>query len=138
MTTREEHVAGAEQLENGACTVLRVGAIEIGVFRVGDHYRAWRNVCPHAGAPVCLGRVEGTMLPSRVYEYRLDENKPVLRCPWHGWEYDLETGEHLTDETIRLKGYPVVTCDDGVYVVIPARVHSAGRDEPGGSGREPG
>lgn len=124
MSTREHRVAGAETLADGACTIVRVGGFEVGVFRVGDHYRAWRNVCPHGGAPVCRGTVEGTMLPSGVYQYRLDENKLALRCPWHGWEYDLETGEHLTDKTIRLKEYPVITRSDGVFVLLPARVRS--------------
>lgn len=127
MKVREEPVPGAENLADGECTVVRFGAVEIGVFRIGAGYRAWRNVCPHAGAPVCLGRVEGTMLPSRVYEYHLDENRLVLRCPWHGWEYDLETGEHLTDATIKLKEYSVRIRDDGVYVVVPARLS---RPEP--------
>lgn len=122
MNTYEHHVAGAEDLAEGECALVRVGNLEVGVFRVGDHYRAWRNVCPHAGAPVCRGRVEGTVLPSAVYEYRLDETRLALRCPWHGWEYDLATGEHLTDKTIKLKEYPVVARPEGVFAVLPARV----------------
>ncbi len=83
--------------------------IELGVFRVGDAFRAYRNVCPHAGAPVCRGRVSGTTLPSTVYEYDYCEEKRVLRCPWHGWEFDLLTGQHLVDEKSKLKSIPVTT-----------------------------
>lgn len=124
MTTTEHYVPGAESLADGESVVINVGAIEVGVFRIGNEYRAWRNVCPHAAAPVCLGRVEKMMLTSDVYEYRLDENQLVLRCPWHGWEYDMDTGEHLTNKKIKLKRYPIVERADGIYVVMPNRIRA--------------
>lgn len=117
-------VAGIDELGDGESKIVDVDGFEIGIFRVGDHYAAWRNVCPHAGAPVCRGTIEGTMLPSRVYEYVFDEQRKVLRCPWHGWEFDLASGQHLADESVTLKGYPVEVDDDGVHVVIERRVRS--------------
>jgi nitrite reductase/ring-hydroxylating ferredoxin subunit len=75
-------------------------------------------MCPHAGAPVCAGLVGGTTLPSGVYEYRLGCEGAILRCPWHGWEFDLRSGEHLTDSRIRLRGFPVVEEDGQLYVLL--------------------
>jgi nitrite reductase/ring-hydroxylating ferredoxin subunit len=81
--------------------------MEIGVFNVGGKYFAYRNVCPHAGAPVCLGKICGTNLTSDVYKLEYGREGEILRCPWHGWEFDLLTGEHLVDERTRLKSYEV-------------------------------
>ncbi len=83
--------------------------IEIGVFNVGGRFVAYRNVCPHAGAPVCVGKVCGTTLPSKVGEYILAREGEILRCPWHGWEFDLLNGQHLVDEKMRLRAYDVET-----------------------------
>lgn len=110
MSTRHA-VAAADEIADGACKIVKVPAfgkeIEIGVFRVGAEYFAYRNVCPHAGAPVCQGKICGTTLPSEVYQYEYSEEKKVLRCPWHGWEFDLKTGKHLVDERMKLRAYNV-------------------------------
>ncbi len=126
-------------VDAGKLVTIQLGnrAIELGIFRVGNEFRAYRNVCPHAGAPVCRGPVSGTTLPSAVYEYDYSEEKRVLRCPWHGWEFDLVTGQHLVDERSKLKPMPLAAGDcpasstsenleslsveddpDGIYVIL--------------------
>jgi nitrite reductase (NADH) small subunit len=98
---------------------------------VGGKLVAYRNVCPHAGAPVCQGRVCGTTLPGEVGEYSLAREGEILRCPWHGWEFDLLTGLQLVDPKMKLKSYEVaadpksleaVTIEteaETVFVVLP-------------------
>src|SRR5690349_22058409 len=92
-------VATVSEIPAGERKLVKVPAfgkeIEIGVFNVGAKYFAYRNVCPHAGAPVCEGKICGTTLPSDVGEYILARQGEILRCPWHGWEFDLLTGAHL-------------------------------------------
>jgi nitrite reductase/ring-hydroxylating ferredoxin subunit len=100
-------VAQAADITPGGRRVVTVGRVEIGIFNVGGEFRAYRNACPHAGAPVCLGRVSGTSLPSGVYEYLYGKEGCILRCPWHGWEFDLRTGEHIVDPRTRLKEVPL-------------------------------
>jgi nitrite reductase (NADH) small subunit len=104
-------VARTDEIADGGKKLVKLPAfgkeIEIGVFRLGTEYFAYRNVCPHAGAPVCEGKICGTTLPSDVYKYEYSADKKVLRCPWHGWEFDLKTGAHLVDEKTRLKSYQV-------------------------------
>jgi nitrite reductase (NADH) small subunit len=122
-------VAQAGELPPGARKLVRVGGIEIGLFHVGGAVRAYRNACPHAGAPVCTGRVSGTSMPSQVYEYIYGMEGCVLRCPWHGWEFDLRTGEHIVDPQTRLKsvpvesenldGFPLEESGGTLYVLLP-------------------
>jgi nitrite reductase/ring-hydroxylating ferredoxin subunit len=100
-------VAKAREIPPGGRKVVTVGRLQIGVFNVAGEFKAYRNACPHAGAPVCVGRISGTSQPSRVYEYIYGSEGCILRCPWHGWEFDLRTGEHLVDPETRLKAVPV-------------------------------
>jgi nitrite reductase/ring-hydroxylating ferredoxin subunit len=76
--------------------------------------------------------VSGTSLPSKVYEYIYGREGCILRCPWHGWEFDLRTGEHLVDPETRLKEVrvetrraenldllPVEQSEGTLYVLLP-------------------
>jgi nitrite reductase/ring-hydroxylating ferredoxin subunit len=125
-------VARQGEIPQGGRKIVSAGRLEIGVFNVAGQIRAYRNACPHAGAPVCLGRISGTSLPSKVYEYIFGKEGCILRCPWHGWEFDLRTGEHVVDPRVRLKGVAVepggpenldrvpLEQDDGMlYVLLP-------------------
>ena len=80
--------------------LVRVDGVELILFRVGDGYRAYRNVCPHANAPLHTGRVAGG----------------TLRCPWHGWEFDLATGRHVLQPACTLDAYPLEVEGDRLFV----------------------
>jgi 3-phenylpropionate/trans-cinnamate dioxygenase ferredoxin subunit len=57
------------------------------------------------------------MLPSAPHVYTYSRDKHILRCPWHGWEFDMATGQTLFDpERTRVKVYPVII-EDGMIVV---------------------
>lgn len=84
-------VAKIAELPPGGRKLVQVGRIEIGLFNVDGRIHACRNVWPHAVAPVCVGKISGTTLPSKVYEYAYGHEGCILRCPWHGWEFDLRT-----------------------------------------------
>lgn len=106
-------VAKVSEIPVGERLIVKVPAfgkeIEIGVFNVGGRFFAYRNVCPHAGAPVCEGSICGTTAPSQVGEFILTRVGEIIRCPWHGWEFDLLNGQHLVDERMKLRGYEVET-----------------------------
>jgi len=92
----------------------------VGVFRVGEKVYAVKNMCPHKRAPLARGTVEGTMLPtSCAGEYHYGMENQVLKCPWHGWEFDIETGKCLFGvSNSRIKTYEVSVRDGDVYVDI--------------------
>jgi nitrite reductase/ring-hydroxylating ferredoxin subunit len=110
-------VGRAEDVPPGGRRIVEVGGVKVGVFNLGDRFVAYRNHCPHQGAPVCLGRVGGTTVPSEPGEYVYGRRGRVLVCPWHGWEFDLETGDALIGHRVRLA--PVeVTVEDGGGLVV--------------------
>lgn len=96
-------LTGAADIDEGQRTLVSVQGREVGLFRVSGRIVAIVNVCPHRGAPVCRGQVTGTALPSPPGEYRWGREGEVLRCPWHGWEFDLLNGESLFDPRVRVK-----------------------------------
>ena len=101
-------VSTVEELPPGSRRVVGAGRYGIGVFNVGGRYRAFLNSCPHAGAPLCLGRVTGLPRatgPGEPVEWTRDGE--ILRCPWHGWEFDLMTGETVTEPVVRVKQFAV-------------------------------
>ena len=53
-----------------------------------------------------------------VQERRWGREGEILACPWHGWEFDLLTGESLSDPRIRLRRYPVEVEDDTIYITL--------------------
>ena len=113
-------VCTTDELGPGERRIVRVDGREIGVFNVDGTLYAVRNRCPHQGAELCRGTVGGTMLPSRPHEYRFGLEGRVLRCPWHGWEFDLATGEKLFDPSLRMrvKTYPVVVEDGRIEIEL--------------------
>ena len=80
----------------------------IGVFNVGGAFFALRNVCPHQGGPLCQGVLSGFVVPGAPGEYQYLRRGEILRCPWHGWEFDIRTGQSYFDpDRTRVRAYPV-------------------------------
>jgi nitrite reductase/ring-hydroxylating ferredoxin subunit len=105
-------VALAGDIPERGRTVVEVDGAEIGIFRLNGTLHAYENYCAHAGGPVCQG-----MLIQRVVEALDDQHRSLgdfysetdlnIVCPWHGYEYDVATGEHPGYPTIRLRSYDV-------------------------------
>ena len=101
-------------LERDGRVVARVEGREVGVVAVGGELRGVRNRCPHHGGPLCRGTVE-QRLTGRPGRYDVT-GELVLRCPWHGWEFDPATGTCLDDPALRVAVYPAKTVDGRVLV----------------------
>ena len=112
-------VCSVAELPPGARRIVRTGGRSIGIFNVDGLLYAIRNTCPHQGAPLCLGSVKGMALPSMPGEYHWAREGEILRCPWHGWEFDLLTGRSICDpQGIRVKAYDV-TVEPGPHEPLP-------------------
>ena len=90
-------VGELSEFADGGYRVLRVDAFEFGVFRQGDRLVAYENYCPHDGGPVCQGkvipRVEEELAPDQTSRGLRFSGKKNIVCPWHGWEFDIKTGQ---------------------------------------------
>jgi len=61
------------------------------------------NTCPHAGGPLGEGSLDGEF----------------IECPWHGWRYNVRTGERPENPEIAVSCYPVHLKDDVIHVLLP-------------------
>lgn len=120
MNREEAHVGALKSFEVGILRIVQVGRHQIGILRSQDDIlHAVLNVCPHKGAPVCKGTIGGTMLPSAPGELIYANDGKVLKCPWHGYEFDIETGASLFGITRgKLRKFPTEVRDGEVYVKI--------------------
>ncbi|QEC46161.1 Rieske (2Fe-2S) protein [Baekduia soli] len=98
-------VAKASDLPEGGRIIVEVQGRSIGVFHINGRFHALLNQCPHMGAELCRGSILGRLDSTVPGEFRYDEEHALLRCPWHGWEYDIETGQSYFDS--RARPYPV-------------------------------
>ena len=101
-------VAAVGEVASGGSKLVTVKGREIALFNVEGHYFAFFNRCPHAGASLCAGKVVRRVESNEPGQYRLAQDPTMLRCPWHGWQFDLRTGQAWCDpETIKVRNYPV-------------------------------
>jgi nitrite reductase (NADH) small subunit len=97
-------VARVEDLPPGVVTTVRAGDADIALAHVDGGFYATQATCIHLEGPLGEGRLEGA----------------VLTCPWHGWQYDMRTGENEFDRAIRLRTYDVRVEDGEVKVAVDA------------------
>ncbi|GAB3348064.1 Rieske (2Fe-2S) protein [Amycolatopsis echigonensis] len=110
-------VAALEEVPEDRFLIVDVEGTEVGIVRDGDQVHAVRNLCPHHDAPVCRGRVAGTMLPSAPGEMSYGLDRRVVVCPWHQFEFDLVSGRPLfTNVRGRIRTYAVTVDGSDVYV----------------------
>ncbi|QIN83285.1 Rieske 2Fe-2S domain-containing protein [Rubrobacter tropicus] len=103
------HVVGrVGELPPGDRKVVEVEGRSIGLFNVNGRFHALKNSCPHQAAPLCLGSVKGMTMPGKPGEYVWDREGEILRCPWHGWEFDILTGRSVFNpHKTRVRSYEV-------------------------------
>lgn len=119
--SEEVFVADARHFETSDRCLVTHGDLVIGVFRIGGAYHAYENRCAHQGGPVCeglvLGRVEAVLGADReVVQERFSDTELHLICPWHGYEYAIETGRCVAEPRLRLRSFEVVERERSVYV----------------------
>ena len=95
-------VARVEELPPGTLKAVRAGDAEIALAHCNGGIYAVQAHCLHLQGPLCEGRLEGH----------------VLSCPWHGWQYDVRTGENEFDRAIQLETYPVRVENGEVKVAL--------------------
>jgi len=86
-------VGKVSDFENGDRKIIDVNGKSIGVFRIDDKFYALRNRCPHQFGPLCAGTLAPRAVSNGPGDVRMDSGPPLLACPWHGWEYDIATGQ---------------------------------------------
>lgn len=107
-TQRRFVVARADEVPSGGSLIVELEGHSIGIFSLDGQYYALLNRCPHAGGPLCGGRISYGLASSGPGDVRVDFKQKLIMCPWHGWEFDLETGKSYCDPNkVRVRPYPI-------------------------------
>lgn len=96
-------IASVHDVEPGAGAELTAGGRIIALFNVDGEFHAMDGICAHAGGPVAKG----------------DLNGPIVTCPWHGWQYDVQNGQNCLTAAICQESFPVSVEGDDVFVELP-------------------
>jgi 3-phenylpropionate/trans-cinnamate dioxygenase ferredoxin subunit len=97
--TRTVRLPAEFTLRPGARRLVEIEGFSIILFNIGGSFYAIEDSCPHHGASMARGRLEGC----------------TLECPAHGLKFDLRTGEmRFGGLTARI--YPV-SCADGIVEI---------------------
>ena len=115
-------VAKSNALNEGDRLIVHVDRDEVGIFRHRGALRAYSNYCLHSGGPACEGliiaRIEEHILPDKTSAglfFSKDQTHCV--CPWHGYEFDMQTGECIGNRKLKLRSYEVVEADGDIFIL---------------------
>ena len=110
----------AADLAEGLHPVTLADGRGIVIVHREERWWALRDICPHQGAKLSAGSITGRVPPCLPGEQiSMLHDELVLLCPWHGWEYDVETGRCLTDpDHTRVRVYPTKIEDGRVWVEL--------------------
>ena len=86
----------------GECRELAVGGRLIAIYNVDGKFHALDGVCPHQGGPLGKGQLDG----------------PIVTCPWHGWQFDVRTGQQQISASICQESIPLVIEGDRVLAEL--------------------
>jgi len=91
-----------DELPEGRVKTVVCGLESVCMTHYQGRYGALCNACPHQGGPLGEGNIENGL----------------LRCPWHGWDYDPLTGQSPEGFGDGVPPYPIEVREDGIYVAI--------------------
>jgi len=123
-------VAATAEFPPGTRRLIDVDGRAIVVFNVKGEYFALLNKCPHNGGSLAAGVVTGLLQSTDPGNYAYSRDGEIIRCPWHGWEFDIKTGRSFCSVIkARARAFPVhiepgQTIVEGPYraETIPVRI----------------
>lgn len=95
-------VASVSEIAPGQIRGVDVGATKLVICNYQGQIHVLDGVCSHARGPLCRGELDGR----------------YLVCPWHGWEYDVETGQCEIEPTLSQKKFAVKIDGDTILVAV--------------------
>lgn len=95
-------VASADEIPVGTGKELAASNRVIALYNVDGQFHALDGVCPHAGGPLGQGTLDGN----------------VVTCPWHGWQFNVTSGQHCLNASLQHTSFPVKVDNGIVYVSL--------------------
>jgi nitrite reductase/ring-hydroxylating ferredoxin subunit len=112
-----------EEIEPGERILVELEGRDIAIFNVDGELFCYTNWCVHQAGPICQGTLSGTRKASfdpktLKTSLKWEKEGEIISCPWHGWEYDIKSGDCLSRTRRRLITHDVRRTDGTVVVDI--------------------
>ncbi len=114
-------IAKTTELPPGTRKIVNIENREIGVFNIKGEYLAIRNICPHRNGPLCKDRTRPLVVSNGVLDIGFEREDEIIKCPWHQWEFDLRTGNSITDDNLRVRTYAVQVENENIVIDLHSR-----------------
>jgi nitrite reductase/ring-hydroxylating ferredoxin subunit len=102
--------------EDNSPIITEVDGREIAVFCVEDKYYAVLNYCVHQSGPLCEGDIGGKIVvDDDDWTWDFSGNK-VVRCPWHGWAFDIDSGKNIADANYSVPTFDTTVKNGGIFI----------------------
>jgi nitrite reductase/ring-hydroxylating ferredoxin subunit len=103
-------LAKASEIPAGERKLVKVNGVAVAVFHQGGRFYALNNACPHRQGPLIRGTIVEPVEGSAGAE-----TPCAIRCPMHGWKFDLATGDsHGRPENATV--YALIQQDGELYI----------------------
>jgi nitrite reductase/ring-hydroxylating ferredoxin subunit len=104
-----KHIVGTvAEIPPGSRRLVSVKGRPIAIFNLDGAFFGLLNTCPHQGASLSKGVVGGLVEADGPDKIRCSRRGEIVACPWHGWEFDIRTGQSWCDPAkVSVKSYPV-------------------------------
>lgn len=123
---RDVNIGPASEFSDPGRRIIESEGMEVGVFRLGQEFFAYANICPHMGGPACQGKmiakVDELIAADRTSTgMAFSKEHMHVVCPWHGFEFDIRTGKHPGNGSLKLRPVKVRVENGDVIVSFPSR-----------------
>jgi nitrite reductase/ring-hydroxylating ferredoxin subunit len=95
-------ICGADQLWDGEMECFRAGDTTILLLKINGQFHAYQGHCPHQGAALAEGELEGGL----------------LTCTAHRWQFDATSGQGVNPKSAHLKCFPVHVVERKVLIEV--------------------
>jgi nitrite reductase/ring-hydroxylating ferredoxin subunit len=93
---------------------VRIGHLRAAATVHDGHVYVFQAQCPHRGGPLRRGAIRARVSGDLPGEMVLDAEHPVVTCPWHNYEFSLETGQALWNPDLCIRVFPTEVVDGRV------------------------
>ena len=113
-------VAAASEIAPGERKLVSVRGRPIAIFNLDGEFYGMLNRCPHQGGPMCEGKITGLVTAPEPGKYDYSQAGEIVRCPWHGWEFNIRTGQSYCEPgRFKTRTYQVEVADGAAVVEGP-------------------
>jgi 3-phenylpropionate/trans-cinnamate dioxygenase ferredoxin subunit len=110
-------VAAVSEIPPGTRKLVTIKGRSLAVFNLKGEFFGLFNRCPHQGGSLCEGVITSLLESEEPGDYKVSREGEIIKCPWHGWEFDIRTGQsYCNPERIKTKAYQVAV-ESGKRVV---------------------